>query len=88
MLKEQKEYSSTLRKENRQQTLGQGQVLETNDVQTNGNVLDDSKGGDQGEQQQCDLLLFQMVVEFLDQTWDLFVQVKYYVPTNTIESEI
>ena len=32
MLKEQKEYFATLREENRQQTPGQGQVLETDDV--------------------------------------------------------
>ena len=32
MLKEQKEYSASLRKENRQQTLGQGQVSKTDDV--------------------------------------------------------
>ena len=32
MLKEQKEYSATLREESRQQTLGQGQVSETDDV--------------------------------------------------------
>ena len=32
MLKEQKEYSATLREKNCQQTSGQGQVSETNDV--------------------------------------------------------
>ena len=32
MLKEQKEYSATLREENRQQTPGHGQVSETDDV--------------------------------------------------------
>ena len=32
MLKEQKEYSATLREENRQQTPRQGQVSETDDV--------------------------------------------------------
>ena len=32
MLNEQKEYSATLKEENRQQTLGQGQVSEIDDV--------------------------------------------------------
>ena len=42
MLKEQKENSIVLREEYHRQTRGQGKTSESDDAQTDGNVLDDS----------------------------------------------
>ena len=49
---------------------------------------DKDKENDQRKQRQYGLLSHLMFVEFLDQAWDLFVQVKYFVPTYAIKSGV